>query len=133
MTPDPAGGSEEIVSIAANSRRAVGVLAICSALVLPACSSSGSAGGDDGVSTQKIVDKLKSDPRVQAAKSQLGDKASKFDDVVDCIATAMKKDIKQSDLKAYVTGKKKLDDLATAKDKVATDATNCVKQVVGSS
>lgn len=121
------------MSIPANTRRAVGVLTLCSALVLPACSSSGNGGGDNGVSTQKIADKLKSDPRVQAAKTQLGDKAAKFDAVVDCIATAMKKDIKSSDLKAYVTGKKKLDDLATAKDKVTQDATTCVKQVVGSS
>lgn len=121
------------MSIAGNARRAVGALVICSALGLPACSSSGSGGGDSGVSTQQIADKLKSDPRVQAAKSQLGDQAAKFDAVVDCIATAMRKDIKAADLKAYVTGKKKLDDLATAKDKVATDATNCVKQVVGSS
>lgn len=120
------------MTLAANTRRAIGATTVCVALVLSACSSSGGGGGGgDGISQQQIADKLKSDPEVSAAKTQLGDKADKFNAVVDCIAKAMKKDIKQSDLKAYVTGKKKLDDLAAAKDKVAQDATTCVKDVIG--
>jgi uncharacterized protein YbcV (DUF1398 family) len=111
--------------------RAFGVLAISAALVLPACSSSGGS-GDSGVTTQQIADKLRKDPNVTALKSQLGDNVSKFNDFIECVAGAMKKDIKQSDLKAYLTGDKKLDSLATSKDKVATDARTCAKQVGGS-
>jgi hypothetical protein len=119
------------VSFTTKPRWALGAIVISSALVLPACSSSGGGGGGDAVSTQQIVDKLKHDPYIATAKAQLGDKVDKLNAVVDCVAKAMKKDVKQADLKAYVTGKKTLDDLAGAKTKVTSDATPCIEHAVG--
>lgn len=119
------------------ARSLAGSILICAALVLSACSSSGSgnSGGssDNGPTTEQIANKIKSDPQVQALKQQLGSKANKFDAIVDCIAAAAKKDINKSDLTAYVKGQKSLDDLASVKDKVTTDATNCLQKVIGGS
>ncbi|HEU5267089.1 MAG TPA: hypothetical protein VFU35_10325 [Jatrophihabitans sp.] len=101
--------------------------------VLSGCSSSGGGGGDNQVTQQQIVDKLKNDPRIASAKAQLGNQADKLNKVLDCVAKAMKKDIKQGDLKAYVSGKKTLDDLSGAAKQVTADATTCIKDVVGAS
>ena len=122
------------------ARALIGSILVCAALALSACSSSGSGSGgsgggstDSGPTLQQIANKIKSDPQVQALKKQMGAQANKFDAVVDCIAAVAKKDVNKSDLEAYVTGKKSLNDLASAKNKVTSDATTCLTKVLGGS
>jgi hypothetical protein len=89
--------------------RAVLVSLVIAPALLAGCSSSG--GG--GVSQSKLEAKIKS---------------------VGCIATALKKDANQADLKKYVDGKISIDSVSAkskgAKSQAATDTRTCITQVM---
>jgi predicted FMN-binding regulatory protein PaiB len=108
--------------------------AVAGALCLAACSSSG--GGGSSVSQSKLSAKLKSEPSLQTVLHQGGAQGKVANQLVDCIAKALKKDADQSDLSKYVDGKMNLNDVG-GKDKGSTnkaeaDAKTCATNAVSS-
>jgi ABC-type oligopeptide transport system substrate-binding subunit len=114
-------------------RATLKLTAVAAALCLAACSSSG---GSSSVSESKLAAKLKSEPSLQTVLNQGGTKAKIANQLVDCIAKALKKDASQSDLNKYVDGKMNLNDVGGkakgSANKAQTDAKTCATNVVNS-
>jgi hypothetical protein len=112
--------------------RAVFVSLVVAPALLVGCGSSGGSGG--GVSQSKLEAKIKSEPSIQTLLKQGGGKASVTSQLVACIATALKKDADQADLKKYVDGKVSIDSVAAkskgAKSQAAADTRTCITQVM---
>jgi hypothetical protein len=114
-------------------RATLKLTAVAAALCLAACSSSG--GGSSGsVSQSKLAAKLKSEPSLQTVLHQGGTKAKIANQLVDCIAKALKKDADQSDLSKYVDGKMNLNDVGGkdkgSANKAEADARTCATTAV---
>ena len=112
-------------------RATLKLTAVAAALCLAACSSSG---GGSSVSQSKLAAKLKSEPSLQTVLHQGGTKAKIANQLVDCIAKALKKDADQSDLSKYVDGKMNLNDVGGkdkgSANKAEADARTCATTAV---
>jgi hypothetical protein len=117
----------------AQHRATLKLTAVAAALGLAACSSSGGSGS---VSQSKLAAKLKSEPSLQSVLNQGGTKGKVANDLVDCLAKALKKDADQSDLSKYVDGKMNLNDVGGkdkgSSNKAAADAKTCATNAVNS-